>query len=116
MLQTPLPPQAPFPQGPGLLTQQNQETLMVVLLILAGIVAATIILKPLARALARRIEGKGAEPALQGELDQLRDQLAELDPLRVRVQELEERVEFAERLLAQRREPELLPREGEGPR
>ena len=73
------------------------------------------LLKPLVLALARRLEGRAADPALLGEVEQLREQVAELTPLRERLHELEERMEFTERLLSQqRREQELLPRKGEG--
>ena len=41
---------------------------------------------------------------------ELESRLAEVDDLQRRVLELEERVDFAERLLAQRREPERLER------
>jgi hypothetical protein len=55
---------------------------------------------PVAKALARRIEAQTAP----------RDEppLAELEELRQRVAELEERVDFTERLLARQQEPERL--------
>lgn len=106
------PSPAPLPP----LSQHMQESILIALLIVAISVAAIFLLKPLVLALARRIEGRGADQALKGEVEQLREQLGDLEPLRDRVQELEERVEFAERLLAQRREPDLLPREREAPR
>lgn len=56
---------------------------------------------PLGRALGRRIAGEETNPLppdLPGEL------LGELDELRTRVMELEERVDFSERLLAQGRQ------------
>jgi uncharacterized coiled-coil DUF342 family protein len=49
--------------------------------------------------LAERIRGQGARAAQDPEL------LAEVDALRAEVSELHERVDFAERLLAQRQEP-----------
>jgi tetrahydromethanopterin S-methyltransferase subunit G len=52
------------------------------------------------------------DPELRAEVDHLRDQLAEMDGLGSRVQELEERVEFAERLLSQKRDQDLLQRGG----
>ena len=55
---------------------------------------------PLGRALAKRIEGHAGG---SGELADIEDRLAEMDALRQRVGELEERVDFAERLLAQAR-------------
>jgi Tfp pilus assembly protein PilO len=65
---------------------------------------------PLAKAFARRLEGKGGtDPALLAELDELRAQVAELQGLPAQVSELQERLDFAERLLTQAREPERLP-------
>jgi hypothetical protein len=58
---------------------------------------------PLGQALARRIESRPDPTTLD---DGAR---AELDELRHRMLELEERVDFAERLLARQREPERLP-------
>ena len=57
---------------------------------------------PVAQAFGDRIRGRGAaeaDPALVAELEQLRGRLAEV----------EERLDFAERLLAQAREPDQLP-------
>lgn len=115
LLQTaplPLPPPTPVPP-PSFLDAPTAEAIMIGLTIIAVSVAAFFLLKPLVLALARRLEGRAADPALQGEVEHLRDQVAELEPLRGRLQELEERVEFAERLLAQRRDQDLLPRGGQ---
>ena len=103
---TPLPPQV----DPNLLASHNQETILIALTIIAVSVGVIFLLKPLVQALARRLEGRTVDHALHEEVAQLRDQVAEVEPLRGRMQELEERVEFAERLLAQRRDQELLPR------
>jgi hypothetical protein len=51
-------------------------------------------------------------PALQGELDQLHHRLADVDLLQQRVAELEERLEFTERLLARGEGQATLPRGG----
>lgn len=62
-----------------------------------------LLLYPLMRAIARRIEGAGrGDPNLLAEVEGLRARVAELDALQHRLSELEERVDFAERLLAQR--------------
>jgi len=106
--QPPLPPQAD-PIFSSINTQENILLALAIIVISTGVV---FLLKPLVQALARRIEGRGAAPALQGEVDALRQQVAELEPLRDQVRELEERMEFSERLLAQRREQDLLPRQG----
>ena len=59
------------------------------------------------QAIARRIHGKGAlDPELREELYELRDQVAGLQQ---RLAESEERLDFAERLLARPNEPEPLP-------
>jgi len=102
VIQAPIPPM--LPTG-------NFDPDLVVLVFLAALAAATIILWPIMRALARRMEGKGgADPALKAELEHLHHLLAEVEPLQARVVELEERLDFAERLLAQAKAPERLPR------
>ena len=66
---------------------------------LVGAVAAAVILRgPVGQALAARIQG-GAHAELPPE-----QVLNELDDLRGRISELEERADFSERLLAQHRE------------
>jgi uncharacterized protein involved in exopolysaccharide biosynthesis len=74
----------------------------VVFIVIAALTAVTIILWPIMRAFARRLEGKGSgDQALRAEVDQLHARLADMDALHARVIELEERVDFTERLLAQ---------------
>lgn len=74
--------------------------------------AVAVVLHPLMRAIGRRIEGRQStpDPALRAEVDQLQARLHELEQVQHRVMELEERVDFAERLLAQRREPDRIDR------
>lgn len=74
--------------------------MMAVVLFLSG--GAVLILRgPLGKALARRIEGKAAlDPAITERIEELEHRLAELEHERARVGELEERLDFAERLLA----------------
>lgn len=50
--------------------------------------------------------GRGGEPSVESE--EMQAKLAELEELKHRVGELEERVDFAERLLARQREGERL--------
>lgn len=84
---------------------------MVMFIAVAFIAACAVVLFPLMRAIGRRIEGRGtADPALRAEAEELRTRLVDVESLQHRVMELEERVDFAERLLAQRREPERLGR------
>lgn len=79
------------------------EFIMAMTLIVSGVGLVFFVAVPVRRAVVRRIEGNAAgsdpDPALLGELDHLRD----------RVGELEERLDFAERLLARQRETSELP-------
>jgi Tfp pilus assembly protein PilO len=99
MPQVPTPPAPPF--DPNLLFLSSDAPKMVLIIVVASLIAATIILRPVMRALARRLENKGAEPTLRGEMATMRDRLTELEALQARVAELEERLDFTERLLAQ---------------
>jgi Tfp pilus assembly protein PilO len=55
----------------------------------------------------RRMESKTGSPELLRELDELRARVAGLESVEARVQELEERVDFSERLLARDTTPQL---------
>lgn len=105
VLQAPLPPLPPGFPGPG---GPPVEIVVIIALLVFGV-----ILFPIARALARRIEGRSLDLHARAELDELRARVAELDQLHHRVGELEERVDFSERLLTQRGENQMLKR-GEG--
>lgn len=77
-----------------------------VMLIVTGIPGLFMLMQPVMKALGKRLEGPGAD---SGELEALRSELADLRALPERVQELEERLDFAERMLAQQREHDRLP-------
>ncbi len=79
--------------------------LAIVLLICIG----AWLLMPLVRAWAKRIEGRGGDPAVMDELAQLRERVAELEQGDAHLAELAERLDFAERLLAQRNDYSQLP-------
>ena len=65
---------------------------------------------PLGKALARRLEGSGASGTVAPmEIEELRTRLEEVEQQLGRVHELEERLDFTERLLAQQREQARLP-------
>ncbi len=94
----------PFPHG----TPAPWEVLpapVFVLIVLGVVAGAVVILWPLVRAIARRIEGRGQDPAVLEELDHLRTRVADLEAHQGRMNELEERMDFAERLLARKAEP-----------
>ncbi len=75
-------------------------------------VATVVILRgPLGKALARRIEGASGQvdTHLFPVVEELQGRVAELESRVERMHELEERLDFAERLLAQGREQVQLP-------
>jgi Tfp pilus assembly protein PilO len=111
----PAPPEIPVIVGgpdPNFLIPQIIETILIGVVMIGLTYAAVKIFGPLIAAWARRIEGRGGDSALRGELEQVRQELAEVDGLRARVGELEERVDFTERLLANQRSESQLPRGG----
>jgi hypothetical protein len=118
MVQDPVPPTPPTPPfDPNLIFMEGSEPAawLVAVVVIAALTAATIILWPVMRAFARRLEGKGsADPALRAEVDQLHSRLTDVDALHARVLELEERVDFTERLLAQAQQPSRLDAPTEG--
>jgi hypothetical protein len=73
--------------------------------ILGAIAGAVVLRGPVGKALASRIEGRTL-----GEVAPPEEVLVELDDLRHRVLELEERLDFTERMLTQSRESAGLPR------
>ena len=75
------------------------EDILAIIFLFGGGTAICLAFSPVGRALADRIRGRHAEPAYDPEL------LAEVQSLRGDVVELQERVDFTERLLAQRSEP-----------
>jgi hypothetical protein len=102
----PDPPSIPFDPNMVASSLDSPAVVMIVLLVMT---ACTIVLWPLVRALARRLEGRGGQDAaLRGEVEQLHQRLGEVD--QVRIAELEERLDFTERMLAQSREPDRLQR------
>jgi len=76
----------------------DMEGILAITLIFGGGTAFLLSISPIGKALAERIRSRGAVPMHDPEL------LAEVDSLRRDVSELQERVDFAERLLAQSQE------------
>lgn len=110
IFQIPTPPAPPsLPDAVFVGSGPQLDSPAVVMIVLAIVVAATLVLWPLVRALARRLEGKGtANAALQGEVEELRARVHELEASQGRLFELEERLDFTERILTQK-EPARLP-------
>ena len=90
---------------------QDLAPFLMVALLLVSAAAVLIFRGPLGKAIGRRIEGSQADPALAARVAELEHRLAEVEQERIRMAELEERVDFAERVLARGRpEPERLER------
>jgi Tfp pilus assembly protein PilO len=110
----PIPPIPPVPPMPDIIQVLPPWMVMppqvVALVSIAAIAGAALVLYPLARAIARRFEGRGVSPELQQQVEELRDRVHDLEASQHRVAELEERLDFTERLLAQRRDIEQIPR------
>lgn len=85
------------------------------LFLFMALAGAVWILRPVGKALARKLEGHRDEPH-GGELEQVRNELlGEVDVLRQDVAQLSERLDFTERLLAKQQQAEQ-PRVGPGAR
>jgi Tfp pilus assembly protein PilO len=109
--QTPMPP---MPPDMGFADYGVPPS--VLLIVVVSVVAATIILWPIVRAFARRLEGKGTGDAtLKAELEQLHQRIGEVDVLQARVAELEERLDFTERMLARAPEAPAPLHRGDAP-
>lgn len=104
LAQAPIPPIPPVPPMPPVVVS-NGGPPVVAIVVLAIVVAAALLLKPLVRAWARRLElggGGGVDEEARAELDALRARVAQLEAVEHRMMELEERMDFSERLLSQR--------------
>jgi hypothetical protein len=66
------------------------------------------LMRPVFLAWARRLSGGAVNADLAGEVDELRHRVIELEAEHGRMQELEERVDFAERMLAQRADAQAI--------
>lgn len=74
-----------------------------------SLICGTLLLAQVLRAVLRRVGRPAMQETSAAELVQLRDRLAEVEAVAARVPELEERVDFAERLLANRDDAARLP-------
>ncbi len=101
----PVPPEIVFGGGPP-------EAVLIAVTLIVAVIVAGAVLWPLARAFARRIEGKSIDPGLVNEIGQLRARVAELEESNHRLLDLEERVDFSERLFTQGREGQAVERKG----
>ena len=84
----------------------DMEGVLAITFIFGGGTAFLLAISPIGRAIAERIRAHGAVPMQDPEL------LAEVDALRHDVSEIQERVDFAERLLAQSQERQQVGKGG----
>jgi hypothetical protein len=110
LFQDPMPPMPPqAPSSEMIVSGTLHDMAVVVLLLGVGLMVAALVW-PLIRAIARRIEGGSASAELQAEIEGLRDRVRQLEEMQPRMLELEERVDFTERIVAKGREPDRLQR------
>lgn len=106
----PIPPVPPIPEIQVLPPWMVMPPQVIGLITIAAVVGIAVVLYPIARAIARRLEGRGGNQELLQQVDELRERVRDLEASQHRVAELEERLDFTERLLAQRRDVEQFPR------
>ena len=83
--------------------------LVTMLALVSGVLLLGVVMGPIGRALGRRVEGRGlAEADLIALRDEVQAGTAEAADLRREVAELQERMDFAERVLAAPRDPSVL--------
>jgi hypothetical protein len=87
----------------ALLSPEETKTVGVVVVMVSAFIAA--VLYPVARAFARRLEGRIPAPRLQQDVAELAERMDRMEQDRERLVELEGRLDFTERLLAQRKDP-----------
>lgn len=87
------------------------EDILAIVLIFGGLAAFMLSISPVGRAIADRI--RSGHPGSKEAFEMLKESqlriLEELDQVRQELVEVQERMDFAERLLAQREEPPRLP-------
>lgn len=95
----------------ALITPEEAKTAGIVVVMVTACLAA--LLLPLAQAFARRIDPGRATNEMRQQLADVTAQLDELRRGQDRVAELEARLDFAERLLVQQRDGEMVEKRGQ---
>lgn len=85
------------------------EKLLIAGMLLAVMTLLGKVIIPIAQAYARRLEGSAGSSRNPMELADLEARVHELEIRESRVAELEERLDFTERMLSQQRDPARLP-------
>jgi len=109
--QAPAPPLPPPPPGQEVSVSGSLEGWDAVVLLLCVAITLGVLVWPLIKAVARRIEAGAGVADARAELDALHERVRRLEEAQPRMAELEERVDFAERLLTRAQESQAdLPR------
>ncbi len=105
-VQVPQPPEVPTPPIPPEIIFRDQSFWaglppgIVLVITIAAVAAAVVVLWPIVRALARSIEARTeSRLGIPVEVERLQARVAELEALPPRLAELEERLDFTERML-----------------
>jgi hypothetical protein len=101
VLQQPIPPTPPAPPGQEVSVTGSLEGWDAVILLVCVAVTLGILVWPLIKAVARRIEAGAATSDARAEIEGLHERVRRLEETQPRMAEIEERLDFAERLLAQ---------------
>lgn len=104
MPQTPAPPIPEIPPIPDIVVSSGGPPEWVGIVAVVALIVGAVILYPLVRSLARRLEGRAIDADVRTELDALHHRVADLEQAEARLAELENRVEFSERLLTRQRD------------
>ena len=109
VVQTPAPPPIPsIPPDPNLMAMQVFELLTVAVISVAVIfVVRWVVMSPIGQAIGERLRGKRHGLATGEQEDRLARIEAEMQALRGDLGEFSERLDFAERVLAERRDRRL---------
>lgn len=78
-------------------------------IIITSLACTTMVLITIVRAVVQRFGPRPGTDHLSDEIGQIQDRLAELNAVALRMHELEDRLDFAERLLANRPDSAVLP-------
>lgn len=89
----------------ALIDAETVKNVAIGAVLLTATISTAAVLYPLARAMARRLEGKTRDDRSKVQIEELTDRVHDLERQVGRVPELEERLDFAERLLTEARQP-----------
>jgi Tfp pilus assembly protein PilO len=108
VVQTPLPTPPSPPPDPNLLAMHAFELLTIIVLAVATIfIVRWVVMSPIGQAIGERLRGKRHALVTGEQEDRLARIEAEMQALRGDLSEISERLDFTERVLAERRERRL---------